>query len=437
MRGVLVMPDRHASLALMTKDHMPSTLRFLLAARRCELHGLEGLARTCELVVLVSRLVHALQKERGYSILYLCRVQDRLLVTLAQLTQDAATIERDVRQFLDQLEPDAIRTSEKARLLNGIAYVLYRLEEMADVRRRVREQRMSVDEADTAFTRLISTLLAVVFEAADSALDSDVTRILVALLNVMQGKELSGQERACGVMGLTRGHLSSLQKTRLHALGASQRRCFDAFASFAGDDLLALWANVTQQEQPVQRMRELMLATETGHQVDAGLAELWFDLCTVRIDAMHTVETQLAQALARQCEKRIADTREELVDRRLLLGRFAEQASGASPGMVFSLQGRMVDEPSSDGVGGDMARSLLDIMRDQTLRMQRADEALQAARGALDERKQVERAKWLLVSRHGLTEQGAHERLQRAAMDGGVSMAEVARQILEHAGHRA
>ena len=147
----------------MKKDHMPPTLRFLLAARRCELHGFEGLARTCELVVLVNRFVHALQKERGYSILYLCSAQDRLLGPLAQLTRDAAAIEHDVRQFLDQLEPDAIRTAEKARLLNGIAYVLYRLDEMSDVRRRVREQRMSVDEADTAFTRLISTLLAVVF----------------------------------------------------------------------------------------------------------------------------------------------------------------------------------------------------------------------------------------------------------------------------------
>ena len=238
-------------------------------------------------------------------------------------------------------------------------------------------------------------------------------------------------------MGLSRGYLDAVQQSRMQALGASQRRCFDAFAGFAGEDLLALWATVTAQEQPVERMRALMRGTSASQPVDTGLAELWFDLCTARIDAMHTVETQLAQALARQCEKRIADTREELVDRRLLLGRFVEQASGVSPGMVFSLQGRMVDEPAPDGVGGDMARSLLDIMREQTLRMQQANEALQLARGALDERKRVERAKWLLVSRHGMNEQAAHERLQRAAMDGGLSMGEVARQILAQAGQGA
>lgn len=421
----------------MTKDHLPPTLRFLMAARRCALHGLEGLARTCDLVVLVSRLVHALQKERGYSIFYLCSGQPRLDAPLAQLSADAAVLEAEWRRFLDQMEPEAIRTAEKARLLNGIAYVLLRMEEQADVRRRVRDRRLSVEEADIAFTRLISTLLAVVFEAADSALDPDVTRILVALLNVMQGKELSGQERACGVIGLTQGHLTAAQKTRIQTLGAGQRRCFDAFAEFAGDERLAWWAAVTGQEQPVARMRTLLLATDPSQPVDAALAELWFDLCTARIDAMHTVETRLAQALAAQCARRIAETREELVDRRLLLDRFAEQASGASPGVVFSLHGRMVDEPAPDGVGHDMARSLLDILREQTLKMQQADEALALARSALDERKRVERAKWWLVSQYGLSEQAAHERMQRAAMDGGIALSEVARQLLDRAGTRA
>lgn len=46
---------------------MPATLRFMLASRRSELLGLEDLARTCELVTRISQLVHALQKERGYS----------------------------------------------------------------------------------------------------------------------------------------------------------------------------------------------------------------------------------------------------------------------------------------------------------------------------------------------------------------------------------
>ena len=50
---------------------MTSMLAFLVAARRCEIHDLEQLARSCELVQAVSELVHHLQGERGASNLYL------------------------------------------------------------------------------------------------------------------------------------------------------------------------------------------------------------------------------------------------------------------------------------------------------------------------------------------------------------------------------
>ena len=46
----------------MPHKKMPATLRFMLAARRSELLGLEDLAQTCALVTRVSQLVHALQK---------------------------------------------------------------------------------------------------------------------------------------------------------------------------------------------------------------------------------------------------------------------------------------------------------------------------------------------------------------------------------------
>ena len=60
--------------------------------------------------------------------------------------------------------------------------------------------------------------------------------------------------------------------------------------------------------------------------------------------------------------------------------------------------------------------------------------ALNAVRGALDEKKRIDRAKLLLISHYGLTEQAAHERLQRAAMDAGLALADVARQVIGQLG---
>lgn len=418
----------------MVERHIPPPLRFLLAARRSELHGLESLAVTCELTVHISALVHALQKERGYSNLTLCNAPDSQQETLAGLVQDAARVETDVRGFLDAIAAKTPHGSDKARLLNCIAFALFRLDELPGLRRQVRDHAVPADDADARFTQIISSLLAVVFEAADSALDPGVTRILVALLNFMQGKELSGQERAAGVIGFTAGFFTDAQKARMLGLAAHQARSFDIYAQYAQDAALQCWERIQQQGQPVERMRDMAQRTSAEQRVDGALAELWFDLYTARIDAMREVESLLAQALAQQCERRIAETRQELDDRQLLLARYADHASGRAPSMVFSVQSRIVDTPPADGVGSVLERSVLEMMREQTLRMQRTDDALNTVRGALEERKRIDRAKRLLISQYGLTEQAAHERLQRAAMDGGLSLADVARQVIGQLG---
>ncbi|MFY2027727.1 nitrate- and nitrite sensing domain-containing protein [Achromobacter xylosoxidans] len=414
----------------MSEHAMPSTLRFLLAARRSELHGLEALAATCELTTLVSKLVHVLQKERGSSNLYLCGGQDALRQTLAGLSSDACAVEEEVRRFLDRLEPDATRSAGKARLLNCIAYALYRLDELPRTRRAIRDRRVAAEDAGAVFTRLIASLFALVFEAADSSLDAGVTRLLVALLNFMQGKELCGQERAYGVMGYTAGYFTESQKARLLELADLQKRCFDSFAQYAGADALAAWERLEQGGGPVLRLRDMALRTSEAERVDAGLAELWFGLCTERIDAMRAVESLLAEALTLQCHRRIVETRAELDNHRLLLSRFADHASDAAPAMLFQLQGRILDVPPQDGVGEAMERSILDLMREQAQRLRQSDDALALARGALEERRRVERAKWLLVSRHGLSEQAAHDQLQCVAMDRRRSLDDVARQVL-------
>lgn len=418
----------------MVERHIPPPLRFLLAARRSELHGLESLAVTCELTVHISALVHALQKERGYSNLTLCNAPDSQQETLAALVQDATRVETDVRGFLDAIAAKTPHGSDKARLLNCIAFALFRLDELPGLRRQVRDHAVPADDADARFTQIISSLLAVVFEAADSALDPGVTRILVALLNFMQGKELSGQERAAGVIGFTAGFFTDAQKARMLGLAAHQARSFDIYAQYAQDAALQCWERIQQQGQPVERMRDMAQRTSAEQRVDGALAELWFDLYTARIDAMREVESLLAQALAQQCERRIAETRQELDDRQLLLARYADHASGRAPSMVFSVQSRIVDTPPTDGVGSVLERSVLEMMREQTLRMQRTDDALNTVRGALEERKRIDRAKRLLISQYGLTEQAAHERLQRAAMDGGLSLADVARQVIGQLG---
>lgn len=65
---------------------------------------------------------------------------------------------------------------------------------------------------------------------------------------------------------------------------------------------------------------------------------------------------------------------------------------------------------------------------EEKLRSELAD-----ARNQLEERKVIDRAKGLLMTRQGLSEQEAYARLRKAAMDRGIKLAEVARRLIDAA----
>lgn len=85
------------------------------------------------------------------------------------------------------------------------------------------------------------------------------------------------------------------------------------------------------------------------------------------------------------------------------------------------------------GVPSDHVRPVIDVAmarfeHEEQLRRELAD-----ARSQLEERKVVERAKGLLMSRQGLSEQEAYARLRKAAMDKGIRLAEVAQRLIDAA----
>ncbi len=414
----------------MTETHVPTSLQYLLAARRAELRGLEELADTCELVGLTSALVHALQKERGYANLYVADPQTSLLNTLNGLTDAAQAHEAHVRRSLARLDPQAAHPPERARLLSRVADALYRLDMLAGLRRRIRDRTVTGASATDTFTRVIAGLLNVVFEAADTALDPELTRTLVAMFNFLQGKELSGQERACGAAGFSAGWFSEAQKTQLRHLVDGQQRCFAVFTRYAGPDVLQCWAPIAADEARVQPLREMAWRTAADATVDPVLAQGWFDLLTERIDAMKTVDALLADTLLRRSRERLADTRRDLENHRALSRHLADQAAQADAPVVFDVQGRSLDAAPGDGVGGHMGRSLLDLLQEQAQRLQDMADELADTRTSLADKKAVDEAKAWLIRQHRMSEASAHERLQKAAMESGLRLGEVARQVL-------
>jgi response regulator NasT len=85
------------------------------------------------------------------------------------------------------------------------------------------------------------------------------------------------------------------------------------------------------------------------------------------------------------------------------------------------------------GLAPDRIRPILEVAmarfrHEQGLRRELAD-----ARSELQDRKLIDKAKGLLMQRHGLTEQAAYDKLRKAAMDRGLKLADVAQRILDAA----
>ena len=392
---------------------MKSALNFLVAAREREIGELEQLTQTSELVSLVGRLIHALQKERGLSNVFLASHGRRFAEPRERQMAECDELALQVHARFDSLDTGAHGPRNGSRLFGRIAEVLHGLDSLPALRRRIAAQELRAEESTAAFVGLIAGLLAVVFEAADSATDPQITRELVAMFNFMQGKEFAGQERALGAMVFAVGHAQ--RREQWQHLIESQERCFQVFAGFSDPAASEVWQR--QQQDPrlaeLERLRRLGGSARAGAALDSNLSQDWYDCCTHRIDAMREVEDVLAANLRGLCERRIAQTRAELHDQQAILGSLERPAGRPAP------------------MGPQLERSIPELLHEQSRRLQTMSDELDTARAALNERKVVERAKGLLMATRRLSEDAAYKMLRETAMNQHRRLVDVAERVIE------
>lgn len=396
---------------------MKSGSTFLLAARQCEIAELEELARTGELVGAIGRFVHALQRERGLSNVFLASQGTRFAAQRQQQLAECAQAEQEVRERLEGLDTDSSQARNGARLFNRVALVLHGLDDLPGLRERVAARALTPAEATEGYSRLVAGLLAVVFEAADSATDPEVSRALVAMFNFQQGKELAGQERALGGRVFAAGAIDLAGQQQWRHLIEAQQACFQVFADFSDPQVLRIEQAsrdpvVTAE---VERLRRVGCAARPGS-LDSNLAQEWYAQASLRIDAMRAVEDALAAHLRHSCDARIAQARNELHDQRALLEALAT--------------GPAYPEDGTPPMGPHVGRSLLAMVQEQSRRLQAMGDELDAVRASLTERKLVERAKGLLMAHRRMSEEEAYKALRQMAMNQNRRIADVAEAVL-------
>lgn len=406
---------------------MNSGLNFLVAARQCEISELEQLAMTSELVSVIGRLVHALQKERGISNLFLASRGERFGAQRAPQVEECERLQAEVMARFDALDTDASRARNGARLFNRIAYVLQALDGLPPLRARVAALALTAEETTAAFVRLIAGLLGVVLEAADSATDPEISRALVALFHFMQGKEYAGQERALGSAAYASGRIDPERQQQWRHLVDAQDACFQVFQDFSDAKARGAWADQHDAEALAaqEKLRRAALDARLSSALDPNASLTWYDSCTRRIDAMRKVEDALAIHLRSLCERRIAQARAELRDQQASLQALQRQAAASDAEPATTLL--------SPSLSPHLERSVLGMVQEQNRRLQAISDELATTRAALNERKVIERAKGLLMASRKLSEDEAHAMLRQTAMNQGRKLVDVANTVLSMA----
>nr|WP_285836091.1 nitrate regulatory protein [Larsenimonas suaedae] len=396
------------------------------AANTSEIDRLHHLSTTCTLVGHISQLVHTLQRERGASSIFLGSRGHRFATHYSSRVSDSLKAAADLHHELEYWLSDLERLSEwghfrDPRLLRQLADALETLEALDGLRANVETQAVTADDAMHLYNSTIRTLLSVVFEVADSACDPDITRILVSLFHFIQGKELAGQERACGALGFTLGYFDDAHRTTLATLIETQSRCFATFNEFADETLQTKWSEIQAHPGTTTLEHLRRLALETAHLPDNGVdaGEQWYALATQRIDALKNLEDALVATLEKSCGDGLEKVRSATANR----------PATVKPDEPFL--SREDGAPIDSTIATHFNRSLIELIQTQNGQLQQLSDELADTRKALRQRKLIDRAKGLLMTHHGLDEQSAYRLLRTTAMDQSRPLAAVAQSIID------
>ncbi|MBP7484534.1 MAG: nitrate- and nitrite sensing domain-containing protein, partial [Aquabacterium sp.] len=190
-----------------------SVSHLVLRAKQLEIESIRHLAGRVELVDVIGQLIHALQRERGATSIYLASGGQRFASERQVAVDEALPIEGALRDlFAKQVAPDQ---GASAQTLSLMAWVLLDLEALAQWRLQIANRTTSAHDSVAAYSRLIAGLVELIFHVADAALHPGISRLLVAFVHLVQGKESAGQERAVGAQLFASGCNDEAEQQRI------------------------------------------------------------------------------------------------------------------------------------------------------------------------------------------------------------------------------
>lgn len=405
-----------------------SVSQLVLRAKQLEIDAVRQLAGRAELVDAIGHLIHGLQRERGATSLFLASGGQRFADVRAQAIVQADAAQQQLEGLLaPQLAPSLGAT---APLLSLVAWVMLGLQSLPGLRAQAAAQQIGAADSVAAYSRLIAGPVELIFHIADAARLPGASRLLVALLHLVQANEAAGQERALGALLFASGRCDEAQQQRVMHLIDAQERSLQVFTDFTEGALRSAWEQ--QQLAPeaarLERLRRMLATAKADAPLDSRHSDAWFDASSARIDGLWQLALMLIGCLREECAAQQARAEQALQDSEGLLHGLRSQPPQHADAVDRFFDSRQRPEAAPD-LAGDAA-SLGALLQAQAARLASMEAELDTARRALHERKVIERAKGVLMSRLGMTEEAAFRALQKTSMDQNRRLLDVAEATL-------
>ena len=413
----------------------------IILAKQQHIDELQALSSSVRFIENLGLMVHQLQAERGASCLYLAscgkRFSHERSEWIAQNVVLGESFKNTLKEYLDET------TSVNAKQLTLFTWILFGLDELESFRHQVTLMKVSFTDCIQSYTRLIGSLISIIFEITDTSANGKLSSHLVALYNLVRAKEFAGQERAIGSHMLASGIFNQTHQQRLLELIELQDRHSEGFVQFASDDLSQAWQMISDNSNShlLLKFRKKLGNSKHTQALKTYDSDKWFDICSQRLSDMFEMQCQLTKYMHQDQETLIKnakldlqattqyldDITNKLHEKSELDSTFFNLAIPIENAFSFLNDEKLLAYP----IG-----SFISLLQAQSQQIAKIENELFDTKKVLAERKQIERAKGLLMSTQNISEVEAYKWLRSTAMTQNRKIIDIAENILMQYKHQ-
>ena len=247
-----------------------------------------------DLAVKISALVHETQKERGRTAGYLGAKGKKFVSELPAQRSSTDKKIADLRGFLKGFDSSRFGDEFRGTLERG----LNSLAQIEKKRGAVSELKISSAEAIGYYTNMNAAFLDTIGFIGKLSNNSELSVMIAAYVNFLQGKERAGIERAVMSNTFAGDRFGRGMFNKFGSLVEAQNTYMSVFQSFASASQKDFYQSKMQGEYVAEVLRMRKVAFEKAAEGNFGIeANYWFRMITGKINLLKEVEDRLSTDL--------------------------------------------------------------------------------------------------------------------------------------------